>query len=275
MNLSISKNLLTMYSESAEYIAKHFSNIPETAVIAGSGIASALNESNISTKIPYSEIPRLPKPSVVGHSGEMYLYNYQNKNALIFSGRYHFYEGRSLDEICSLVVITSLLGIKRLVITNAAGSLNPRFSTGDLMLIEDYIDLMFMNNYTSMTVSKAETDHSFRPSNSIEYSQIVKEKMINEGIPFKCGVYAAVSGPTYETRSEIRMLRKFGADAVGMSTVPEAKLAQILGMDIISASLLTNSAKEVRQNVSHQEVIDVASRSSENVRKFIECAIVV
>ncbi len=275
MNISISRNLLNKYSESAEHIRNKLSVIPDTAVIAGSGIASSLIESAITTKIPYSEIPQLPKPSVVGHRGEVYLYQHQNKNALVFSGRFHSYEGRSLEELCSLVAITHNLGIKRLVITNAAGSLNPNFSPGDIMIIEDYIDLMFMKNHSSINVFNAESDHQNNHFNKSEYSKLVKEKMISEGIPFKNGVYAAVSGPTYETRAEIRMLRKLGADAVGMSTVPEANFAKKLGIDLVIASLLTNSAKEVHQKVSHQEVIDVASQSADNVRKFIECAITV
>lgn len=272
MNLQVSPNLLSLYIPSSDYLLSNLIEIPKSAVIAGSGIANSLDESKIIQKIQYNNVPGVPRPTVLGHSGDFILYNHDNKISLIFSGRFHYYEGRSIDEICSLVTITKLLGIDNLVITNAAGGVNPMLIPGDLMIIEDYIDLMFLGTQSSFTVNKSLVDHYPNSSTNNSFKNRVKSKLIESGLPFKSGVYAAVTGPNYETRAEVRMLRKLGADAVGMSTVPEAKLAEVLGINLVMASLVTNSAKEVLQPVSHDEVIDVANRSAANIRKFIEIA---
>ena len=275
MNLKFFEPVFNKYHKSVECITDKLEKVPKVAVIAGSGISGSFNKMNVAEVIPYSEIPNMPKTTVEGHKGDVFIYNCTfDKDALVFSGRFHHYEGRKIDEICSLVIMSYLLGINKIIITNAAGALNPKFKVGDIMLIEDVLDFMFLKSENIEILLNQSTEYS--KVNNIEnsYSQRFKELLNENKIHYQTGVYAAVTGPNYETRAEIRMLRKLGADAVGMSTVPEYKLAKILGLEIIAASLITNSAKEVIQSVSHDEVIQVANNSVDNLRRFIETAIV-
>ena len=270
--MQIFQSILDKYAPAAQSLTEILGSIPGTAVIAGSGIADTLDSNKILLNIPYSKLPGIPELSVQGHNGEVLLFAAENKTALVFSGRFHYYEGRTYDEICSLVIISYLAGIRKIIISNAAGGLNPLFVPGEIMLIEDYIDFMFLDSSSVFD--------SFSPAVSISYNfidksylDIIKNSLVNQNILFRQGTYAAVTGPNYETRAEIKMLRRLKADAVGMSTVPEMKAAAILGMETAAFSLITNSAKEVIQSVSHKEVIEAAEKSALLVRRFIETAV--
>jgi purine-nucleoside phosphorylase len=271
--MKIYNNNIEKYQSAADVLISEFGNLPKTAVIAGSGIAATLDNTKIVNEIPYSKLPNLPNTTVFGHSGNVLLYNSGNSSAIIFSGRFHYYEGRTIDEICSLVILSYLSGIKRIVFTNAAGSLNPRNKPGDIMIIEDTIDFMFHKSENIFYDNHKSSDHIIIAENKEIFSKNIKNQLIQNNIPYKQGVYAAVTGPNYETRAEIRMLRKLGADAVGMSTVPEINATKALGLDYIAFSLITNSAKEVKQNVSHDEVINEANKSSGKIRSIIEICI--
>jgi purine-nucleoside phosphorylase len=270
--MQIFQRILDKYAPAAKSLTGILGGIPKTAVIAGSGIADTLDTNKILLKIPYSKLPGIPKLSVQGHNGEVLIYAAESKTALVFSGRFHFYEGRTYDEICSLVIISYLAGIRKIIISNAAGGLNPLFVPGEIMLIEDYIDFMFLDSSSVFD--------SFSPAGNISdniinklYHCSIRNSLIHHKIPFRQGTYAAVTGPNYETRAEIKMLRRLKADAVGMSTVPELRAAAILGMETAAFSLITNSAKEVIQSVSHKEVIEAAEKSALLVRRFIETAV--
>ncbi len=268
--MKIRKEFIEKYKPASEILIKEFGSNINTAIIAGSGIAESIDTNKIVAEIDYDELSNLPKTSVSGHSGKAVLYTLDNINSIIFSGRFHYYEGRSIDEICSLVILSKLIGVEKLVITNAAGSLNPQHKTGDIMFIEDYIDFLF---YKSNHIFFDENDFLVQNIKNNEFQSNIKLELTKNQIPYKEGVYAAVTGPNYETRAEIRMLRKIGADAVGMSTVPEIKAAISLNMNYLTFSLLTNSAKEVIQSVSHSEVIETAKNSFEKIRSIIEICI--
>lgn len=273
MNNKILNELHERYFRTADFVRKSVHGHLETAIIAGSGIASAFDKSKISDVITYSILPEMPQTKVEGHSGEILIYNSGGKNSIIFSGRFHFYEGRNIHEILSLVSIAYFAGCRRIIITNAAGGLKPDFKPGNVMLIDDVIDLMFLKNcYSPNSLENFDNKVKIINEQKKLYNNYNAE-LIKKSISIKTGVYVAVSGPNYETRAEIRMLRKIGADAVGMSTVPEFKFALNLGMETIGLSLITNSAKEILQNVSHEEVIEVASQSSNLVKDCIETAI--
>lgn len=270
--MQIFQRILGKYRPAAKSLTGILGSIPKTAVIAGSGIADSLDSNKILLKIPYNKLPNIPKLSVQGHNGEVLLYGTESKTALVFSGRFHHYEGRTYDEICSLVIISYLAGIRKIIISNAAGGLNPLFVPGEIMLIEDYIDFMFLDS-SSVFDSYSPAGYISYNFNNKSYLGSIRNSLINQGVPFRQGTYAAVTGPNYETRAEIKMLRRLKADAVGMSTVPEMKTAAVLGMEVAAFSLITNSAKEVIQSVSHKEVIEVAEKSAFRVRSFIETVI--
>jgi purine-nucleoside phosphorylase len=268
--MKLNNSIIEKYSVAVDILKIKFKVIPDIAVIAGSGIASTLNQDYILCRIKYEDLLVLPKTSVFGHNGEVLLYEVDGYKAIIFTGRFHYYEGRTYEEINSLIFLSHLIGISKIVITNAAGGLNPLFKAGDLMIIEDIIDFMFpknsnifdYNNFSNKAVNSSLSDNLFNHS--------VKKSLLVNKITYHTGNYASVSGANYETRAEIRMLRLLGADAVGMSTVPEIKTALSLGMNIIACSLITNVAKEIIQSVSHDEVIEIAQQSTNKIRDFIE-----
>jgi len=268
--MNLRPELLEKYKASAKHIISYFDYIPETAIIAGSGIADTLNNSNFRHELPYANIPGLPQTTVAGHKGSIILYNAGNKNGLIFSGRFHHYEGRKSDEIISLVIISKLIGIKKLILTNAAGGLSPLMKPGDIMIVEDFIDFMFMKNSNYLNDKKT---HNYHDNNVYNLSRVINPVIAENGIRYHQGTYAAVTGPNYETRAEIRMLRLIGADAVGMSTVPEIKAAISLELNYFAFSLITNSAKEIIQYVSHEEVLNEAAKAASKVKKIIEICI--
>ncbi len=214
---------------------------PRIAVVLGSGMGD-LDLGPASQEVPYTRIPGFPRVRVAGHPGRLSLIG----PAAILRGRAHFYEGHSLDDVVRPIRVLARLGVKTVVLTNAAGGVNPRLKPGDLMAITDHINLMGANplrggpNFVDMTG--------------------VYEQVALPGL--RKGVYAAMAGPSYETPAEVRMLRTLGADAVGMSTVPEAIAARQAGLRVIGISLITNAAAGLtRTPVSHAEVLATAARA--------------
>ncbi|MBX3042568.1 MAG: purine-nucleoside phosphorylase [Candidatus Kapabacteria bacterium] len=264
---------LKKFTSAANQVRNIISDIPDIAIIAGSGIAASFEKNKNTQTLNYNILENFPKTSVEGHHGEMLHYDFDGKNALVFSGRFHYYEGRTLSEICSIVALIHILGIKRLIITNAAGGLNPKFQVGDIMLFNDTIDFFFFKNYDSSFVP-ADTDYRCPVNrNNSSYQEQLEAELIRSGIPYQNGVYIGVTGPNYETRAEIRAFRRLGADAVGMSSVPELKAAKILGIETIGLSLITNTASEIMQEVTHDEVIIAARDSATKIKSIIKKAV--
>jgi purine-nucleoside phosphorylase len=223
--------------------------LPRSALVLGSGLGD-LDLGAASGEIAYARIPGFPKVRVAGHPGRLSLVG----RTAILRGRVHFYEGRSMDEIVRPVRALAHLGVSRVVLTNAAGGIHPRLKSGDLMAIVDHLNLMGVN--------------PLRGGPHFVDQTAVYEVPKIPGL--KRGVYAAVAGPTYETPAETRMLRTLGADAVGMSTVPEAMAARQAGLRVVGISLITNAAAGTGKGpVTHAEVLAAAERARASLARVL------
>lgn len=249
--------------EAKKYVQGKTSYIPEIGIILGSGLGSLADEMEDAVVIPYEEIPFFSKSDAVGHANELVIGKMEGKVVVAMKGRYHYYEGYSLDEVTFPVRVMQALGIDKLIITNACGAVNTDFNPGELMLITDHINLVG----TNPLIGKNNDDLGTRfPDVSEVYNRDLRNialKVAEENnITLQQGVYGWWSGPIYETPAEIRMIRVLGGDAIGMSTVPEATVAIHGGLKVLGISCLTNMACGILdQPLSHDEVIEVAAKS--------------
>lgn len=258
--------------ETLEYIDFRASNFRgKTGIILGSGLG-ALAQKSYGITIPYADIPNFPQCGVEGHKGELIFDEIGSQKVIIMSGRIHYYEGHSIEDVIFPIKVLKKLGVEKLVITNAAGAVNKSLVCGDLMIIKDHINFMGVNPLRG----KNNEEFGVRfPDMTEIYSQrlrrLAQKKAQELGILLKSGVYLAGSGPSYETPAEIRAFRKLGADAVGMSTVPEAIFAKYCGMEILGISALTNLAAGLSETaLSHQEVMCTNERIKDNFILLIE-----
>lgn len=234
---------------------------PVVAIVLGSGLGGLVRDVVDRVAIPYGEIPGLPAVSVVGHAGELVFGYLEGRAALIFAGRFHAYEGHPLQLTAFPARIAHALGARTLFVSNAAGGINPDFAPGDLMVIEDHLNLTF----TSPLIGSAEPGETRFPDMCNAYDRDLRERLHQTGdtlgIELRDGVYAMLSGPAYETPAEVRMLRTLGADAVGMSTVPEVTVARMLGMRVAGVSCITNLGAGMEQlPLNHAEVLETTAR---------------
>jgi purine-nucleoside phosphorylase len=258
--------------DTLKFIKEYLPLIPEVGIILGSGLGGLVNELEKQIRIPYSQIPRFPVSTVEGHHGEL-IFGYLNQvPVLVMSGRFHYYEGYDMKEVIFPIRVMKLLGIDRLIVTNAAGGLNPEFEAGDLMLIEDIISLLPDNplrGYNDGALGPrfpdmSEPFHMEWVEKAMSYS---KELSVN----LKTGVYVGVQGPKLETKAEIRYLRIIGGDAVGMSTVPEIITAHHMGMKVIAFSVITNeSIPKIAKEFTHEEVVAVANLAGEKLLMLVK-----
>lgn len=236
--------------------------VPETGVILGSGLGNVIDAVEVDAAIPYSEIPGAVASTVAGHSGRMIFGRASGVPVVVMQGRVHFYEGYDMDEVMFLSRVIGRLGINRLIVTNAAGGVNTSFIAGDLMLISDHINFMGVNplrgpNIDGLGVRFPDMTEAYPE----ELRSTARSVAASLGIAIKEGVYLALSGPTYETPAEIRAFRTLGADAVGMSTVPEVIAMSHMGIPVLGISCITNMAAGIlNQKLTHQEVIDTTNR---------------
>lgn len=248
---------------------------PEVGIILGSGLGRVAESVEDAVVIPYIEIPHFHGTSVEGHAGQMILGVFQGAPTVFLQGRFHLYEGYSMDDVVFPTRTICGLGIQTLVLTNAAGGVNTRFRPGDLMLIEDHLNLMGDNPLKGPNL--AQLGPRF-PDLSEAYSRVCLEALLASAeelrMPVHRGVYAGLLGPTYETPAEIRMYRALGADAVGMSTVPEAIAANHLGVRVAGISCITNLAAGLSpQKLTHQEVIENSRLGAQKMKQLLEHAI--
>ncbi|MBP3923700.1 purine-nucleoside phosphorylase [bacterium] len=261
-----------MMKETLEFINKKINNFkPEIALILGSGLGELADE-YCDIAIPYSDIPNFIKSTVKGHKGRLVFAQISGKKVVMMQGRNHFYEGHTMQEITYPIKVFKKLGVNTIILTNAAGAVNETFQPADLMLITDHINRMGSNPLIGPN------DENFGerfPDMSEVYNKSLislAEKCGEElGIDLKKGVYLANSGPSYETPAEIRMMKLMGADAVGMSTVPEAIVANYCKMNILGISCISNSASGVGNStvLSHEEVIDVTNKAKLKFKSLI------
>lgn len=263
---------------SAEYINKKIAHLgikPDTGIILGSGLGKIADEIN-GIKIPYPEIPGFKSSTIKGHTGNLIIGGFCSKNVVVMQGRLHFYEGYDLKDVIYPVRVMKFLGVKNLIVTNAAGGINTGFVPGNLMIIKDHINFTGENPLKGANIEELGTRF---PDMSEAYSKnlvnTVKKSAKDIGIDIKEGVYAWVTGPSYETPAEVRMLRMLGADAVGMSTVPEVITARHAGMNVLGISCITNMATGILDKpLAHQEVIETAARVEKDfitlIKRIIE-----
>lgn len=266
--MKLKQEILDRFNLSAEYVANAAPFQPKVAIVAGSGVLQSLRNYRQIEIIPYKEIPNFPTTTVSGHAGELIYSEILNTKAIIFSGRFHLYEGKSMLEANSLIILSSLLGINNIILTNAAGGLDPSYTPGEIMINRDFFNLTFRSVFELF-----EPNMLYRTKSDIinqSWLERIKTKLNDLGSPFNIGTYAGVTGPNYETRAEIRMLRTMGANAVGMSTVLEAQTASLLGLNVSSCSIITNSAKEVfTPQVTHDEVLMTANLFKSRMMNYI------
>ncbi len=244
----------------ATFVRSRTKLTPRLALILGSGLGALAGEVRADAVIPYAEIPGFPQVTVEGHVGNLILGTLEGMVVAAMQGRAHYYEGHTMAEIVLPVRVLRLLGAQALLVSNAAGGINPQWSTGDLMIITDHIN--FMGSNPLMGPNDAKLVPRF-PDMSQAYDPaliaLAEHAALAEDIPVRKGVYVGVHGPSYETPAELRMLGKWGADAVGMSTVPEVIAARHMGMRVLGITAITDMATgEQIQTVTHTGVIAVA-----------------
>ena len=230
----------TTYQEAADYITSKIPGKPEVAIILGSGLGATAEIIEQAVVIPYSEIPHFMKSTASGHKGNLIYGTLGGKQMLAMQGRFHYYEGYTMQQVTFPVRVMKLLGVKTLLVSNAAGGINPAFKVGDLMIIKDHINMMpnplIGKNDDSFGTRFPDMTRTYDP----ELIRLMEQIAASHHIPVKKGVYVGVTGPTYETPAEYMFYGKAGADAVGMSTVPEVIVARHAGLRVLGMSVITN-----------------------------------
>ncbi|WP_078578446.1 purine-nucleoside phosphorylase [Salipaludibacillus agaradhaerens] len=257
--------------QAKEYIRGLTKHKPEIGIILGSGLGDLADDIEEAVIIPYEDIPYFSKSDAQGHANQLVIGKLKGKTIVAMKGRYHYYEGYTLDEVTFPIRVMKALGIETLIVTNACGAVNTSFSPGDLMLITDHINLVGVNPLIGK--NNEELGPRFPDVSQVynkELRNMSKEIAKEQGITLREGVYGWWSGPVYETPAEIRMIRTLGGDAIGMSTVPETTVAVHAGLKVLGISCLTNMACGILdQPLSHQEVIEVAGQAKSKFIRFI------
>jgi len=264
--------MIESINEAVAYIRSKSSLQPEVGVILGSGLGNVVDAVDIEATIPYGEIPGARASTVLGHQGRLILGRTKNIPVAVMQGRVHFYEGYEMEEVMFLSRVLGKLGIQKLVVTNAAGGINTSYSSGDLMLISDHINFMGVNplrgpNIDALGLRFPDMSEAYPES----LRNIAKEVAKNiKGIQLQEGVYLALSGPTYETPAEIRAFRTLGADAVGMSTVPEVIAMSHMNIPVLGISCITNMTAGVfKQKLTHEKVMETTQRVQEQFTQLV------
>ncbi len=253
--------LMTQLHETAGFIQSKVKDTATTAIILGSGLGNLATKIEVDFEIPYKEIPHFPVSTVEGHKGRLILGTLNGKRVWVMEGRFHFYEGYAPEQVAYPVRVLKLLGVQNLLLSNAAGGVNPDYAVGDLMILRDHISLFTINPL----IGKNESDLGTRfPDMSEPYADafIVKAKAIAEanGIHLHEGVYVGVTGPTFETRAEYKLIKAVGGDVVGMSTVQENIAAVHCGMKVFAISVVTDlGIREDNNVITHEEVLEAAN----------------
>ena len=257
------ENLMKKLKEAQAYIEKQTKGMPiEVGLVLGSGLGDMAQEIKNPVMISYRDIPNFPVSTVAGHAGRLVIGELQGKNVLCMQGRFHFYEGYGMDQVVFPIQVMKMLGIEYLILTNAAGCVNVNWKPGTLMMIKDHIKLaaecpMRGHNEEELGLRFFDMSRAYDP----DLQKIVRKVAEKNGLPIKEGVYMFFAGPNFETPAEVRAARILGADAVGMSTVPEAIAAAHCGLRTIGISCMTNMAAGILdQPLGHEEVMETGIR---------------
>lgn len=263
--------MLQKVKETADFILKKTGFQPAVGIILGSGLGGLVNHIKVEHSLSYSDIPGFPVSTVQGHGSRLIMGELGGVKVVAMQGRFHFYEGYSMQEVAFPVRVLKFLGISKLFLSNASGGVNQNFKVGDLMIIDDHINLMGLNPL----IGKNDDELGPRfPDMSAPYDKdmIRKAMQIAHQNQFRChiGVYAAVTGPCYETRAEYRYIRTIGADAVGMSTVPEVIVARHMGLPCFAISIITDlGGTDEPEIITHEEVVRVANEAESRMTVLI------
>ncbi len=260
-----------MTNEAYSFIKSKTNLSPKIALVLGSGLSELTEVLTDAVSINYSEIPGFLKTTVPGHKGQLFIGKLNGREVYMLAGRFHFYEGHSAKEITSYVPLLKSLGVEKLLLTNAAGGINPDFLPGDLMVIDDHI------NFAGVNPMIGPNDDSLGPrffdmsdAYSNKMRNIIHEAAESCGMLLQSGVYAMYSGPSFETPAEIRMLSVLGADAVGMSTVPEVIAANHCGIEVAGISCITNKAAGLSETkLSHEEVMETGQMVKDKFKTLV------
>ncbi len=264
--------ILEKINETAEFIQKNVSFKPEIGIILGTGLGGLVNEIDIKHVLPYETIPNFPVSTVEGHTGKLIFGILGGKKVIAMQGRFHYYEGYTMQELTFPVRVMKFLGIEKLFVSNASGGVNPDFEIGDLMIIVDHLNLLPDNpligkNYPELGPRFPDMSDAYDKSLVQKAIKIAKKLKIK----YQTGIYAAVTGPCFETPAEYLRVRNSGADAVGMSTVPEVMVARHMSIPCFAISIITDLGVPGKiVEVSHAEVIKVANEAEKKMTLLME-----
>ncbi len=258
--------------EAAGYILSKTHIVPETAIVLGSGFGGFAENLEERIEIPYREIPEFPISTAAGHAGQFVFGKYRGKYIIVMQGRVHYYEGYSAQQVAMPVWALYEAGVRRIILTNAAGGVNTSYETGDLVLIRDHINMTGASPLRGVKLPEldlpdfVDMSYAYTP----RLLELAEEVGYGLGLNFQEGVYACMSGPQYETPAEVRMLRRYGADLVGMSTVFEVIAAVSCGMDVLAMSCVTNMAAGIQtEALEHDEVVRVTESVADTFETLI------
>ncbi|PWJ43737.1 purine-nucleoside phosphorylase [Sediminitomix flava] len=261
------EDILNKVNEAVNYIQAIDNSTPEVGIILGTGLGGLVNHIDIEHSIDYANIPHFPTSTVETHSGKLILGTLSGKKVIVMQGRFHYYEGYSMKEVTFPVRVMKFLGIQNLFISNAAGGMNKSFQKSDLMVIEDHINLCYENPLTGRNINEFgdRFPDMFEPY-SKSFIELAHKVAKDNEIDLKEGVYVSVPGPNLETRAEYRFLSMIGADAVGMSTVPEVIVAVQMGLPVLAVSVITDLCYEgALHKVNIQDIIQAAAKAEPNL----------
>ena len=255
-----------------QFIQDHIGQVASIGIVLGSGLGDVVERLENKITLPYSDIPHFSKSSISGHKGNLVWGKIQNIAVYLLQGRIHYYEGHSLQEITYPVRVLKKLGVDTLIVTNAAGIINKSYKPGNFMVLQDHINLMGHNplrgkNWDSLGPRFPDLSQAY----DADLRRLAKKVAHRTRFKLKSGIYVALPGPSYETPAEIKMLRRMGADAVGMSTVPEVIVANHQNMRVCGFSCLTNyAARPVKHKLGHEEVLETSKRVCEKFGHFFK-----
>lgn len=264
--------MMNKIKEAAAAIELHLTERPEIAIILGSGLGPLSNEVEHPVILDYKDIPHFPVSTVPGHEGKLVIGKIKGRNVMVMKGRFHYYEGHEMDIVTLPIRVFACLGIQNLIVTNAAGGIRSDLEPGSIMLIQDHLSYMCPSPLRGPNLD--EFGPRFKDMTEVydkALSELAKAAAKRHGISLAEGIYAFFRGPQYETPAEIRGIRALGADAAGMSTVPEAITARHCGMRTLGLSLITNKAAGLsKTELNHQEVTEAASKAEKNMVTLVK-----
>ncbi|RNA63451.1 purine-nucleoside phosphorylase [Chryseobacterium nematophagum] len=264
--------MLKIIKQTADFIRNIIQDTPDFAIVLGSGLGKLQDEVKPLHILEYKDIPHFPQTTVVGHGGKLIYGILENKKVLMMSGRFHYYEGHSMETVTFPIRVFHLLGIKNLILSNASGGVNPNYKVADIVILKDHINMIPEHPLRGKNIDELGprfVDMS-EPYNK-QMINIAEQVAQNNSIKIHQGIYVALQGPTFETPAEYGMIKAIGGDMVGMSTVPEVIVAKHMGMEVFGISIITDlGGPDIALAVSHEEVLNAANKAMPNIIQIVK-----